>query len=299
MFFFLFVIVLLTFLYGKIRLRNTLGPLLLVFFLVFVSLYPIRKSIVTTLKITETTSQKRSLNGRIGLWKRGFQLVNDYPSTGSGSGNFTLRYYGYERGQEESLVLTRVNNTPIQVLIDKGFIGLGIYLFFIGVFLWVLLKLINKKSPSDWEEKVFAIVFSLGMFSFLIKELTFTSLLTNNGVLVLIVLWTAMIRKHSKVIIENDLNRKTWYAIIGCFLLYFGWLCQQNHFYKAAEIQNTKFVSAMDERRFDQALSHINKAINIVPNHAVYHLNKGLLIMAGLEAPFTSMDIVERSVESI
>ncbi|TRX49849.1 hypothetical protein FNH22_26455 [Fulvivirga sp. M361] len=292
--FFLICLPLLLITSGQTSMKKVLIPLVLTLCLALLSLLPIYPPFLTTVRIVETPSQVRSATGRLEIWERGLMMVKHNPLLGLGSGNFAMRYPGNykERPEENTKILSRVNNTPIQILIDKGFSGLLLYVLLLLIWLYGLFK--TYRNPHPKKDKMLSTFLLAGGIGFLIKELTFTSLLNSDGVLLTIVLWIAASRKQSKIAFKHTLKYHWFLLLFIPILLYWGWIISRDHSGEYAKNLNEKALEAASENRWAEAGDLIDRAIDKMPGQAVYHLNKGLFLLSADPPPFSVTDILNK-----
>jgi O-antigen ligase len=74
------------------------------------------------------TSQVRSTEGRLAIWKRSAEVFRLAPVWGVGSGNAPLFLAASADAEETTGFASRTFSLPIQLLTEKGLIGTGIYL---------------------------------------------------------------------------------------------------------------------------------------------------------------------------
>ncbi|MGO9229862.1 MAG: O-antigen ligase family protein [Bryobacteraceae bacterium] len=122
------------------------------------------------------TSQVRSTEGRLAIWKRSAEVFRLAPVWGVGSGNAPLFLESSADAEETTGFASRTFSLPIQLLTEKGVIGTGIYLA-----LLVLAgraahrKLRSAKTTRESKAMLCCIV--AGVIAVLFRELTYSSLL--------------------------------------------------------------------------------------------------------------------------
>lgn len=148
----------------------------------FMIVYPERKAVLTTCSMTKTESQKRSLQGRFVKWKEAIHLFMLFPATGVGGGNYALASDLYPQ-ERQGLFTARSTNTYLQILTEKGLLGVLAYgLFLCSILFMGIKKLYNEKGDIN-----LVIVLS-ALIALLIRELTFSSLFEKDILLVLSIL---------------------------------------------------------------------------------------------------------------
>jgi hypothetical protein len=99
--------------------------------------------------IVDTKSNMSNLI-RLGLWEKSLRLIQENPVTGIGGGNFfvkgdDLRWGGSPPGEN----WTETHNMYLQVAVERGLPGLGVFLWFlvaVGGFLWKA----ARANPLAW-----------------------------------------------------------------------------------------------------------------------------------------------------
>lgn len=113
------------------------------------------------------SSQVRSTEGRIAIWKRSLDLLREHPTWGVGAGNSPL-YLNSTSDQDETVgFASRTFSLPLQLLTEKGIVG---FLLYGAVF-----------SLAGWEmhrrRDLLACCLFAGLVAVLARELTYSSLL--------------------------------------------------------------------------------------------------------------------------
>lgn len=91
-----------------------------------ITLIPDRESVLTTLSVSKTTVQKRSTDGRLKKWHESIELSKISPLTGVGGGNYGLAFDNYIKDKRSTLT-RRSTNTYLQILVEKGVLGVIVY----------------------------------------------------------------------------------------------------------------------------------------------------------------------------
>jgi O-antigen ligase len=79
------------------------------------------------------TSQTRSSQGRVEIWNRSLQLVRKHPLMGVGSANSALMLLSSADEEETTGFASRTFSLPVQILVEKGIIGLVLYALFLAL----------------------------------------------------------------------------------------------------------------------------------------------------------------------
>lgn len=86
-----------------------------------------------TQRVVRTFKSERPVGDRIYFWQGSLRIIRDYPITGLGWEGFGIVYRKYKPAEGRQLVCHAHNNF-IDVAVDSGFLGLGI-------FLWLLITI--------------------------------------------------------------------------------------------------------------------------------------------------------------
>lgn len=126
---------------------------------------PYKNEVFRTLRMTETVSQRRSIDGRLGGAAVVWNIVREHPLTGVGSGNFSLaaneRLYENDYTPFTSIAL----GSGFQLPVEKGLIGTLLWLAIPGVLVWSAIRTRRR----GWDTViVFTALAAIGL-----RELTF------------------------------------------------------------------------------------------------------------------------------
>jgi O-antigen ligase len=176
---------LLFWLYGLAQLRRLVGfsACALLLLAVVICVTPLRGPVLTTASMFKTSSQVRSFEGRTDLWKASWGIVNDHPMFGVGGANFPMQYAAYKG--EESVYVGRTFNIFLQLLVEKGLVGLLAYcLLFFSFF-----KVSHDNArlrPGVGFEKAASVLFMASFIALLARDMSYSSTFVNKGVSVLL-----------------------------------------------------------------------------------------------------------------
>jgi len=76
-------------------------------------------------------TQVRSAQGRLGIWNRSLEVMRQHPLWGMGSSNAALFLLSTADQEETTGFASRPFSLPIQILVEKGIIGFGLYALFV------------------------------------------------------------------------------------------------------------------------------------------------------------------------
>jgi O-antigen ligase len=157
---------------------NSVGLLVLV-----LALVPIWKSVLTTAAIASTESQVRSIEGRADTWRNSMEIARRHLLYGVGARNFPMQYVFYSEARP-SFVPSSYNYF-LQVLLEKGALGLAAYVLMLIAFFWISYKKVKRRELSDFHTAIIALSVA-ACIAVLVRDLTFSSLLINKGASVLL-----------------------------------------------------------------------------------------------------------------
>lgn len=250
---------------AKVKVRKKIAMLI---GLCCCTLFPIffyPQEVVRTLKMTETISQQRSIEGRIGRSLAIENIIKETPLTGAGIGNYTL-IANTEHYENDLISYTNyAPNIFVQLLAEKGIMGFVLW----GMFALLLIYFIFKHRRNRW-------VLFLGgcFFVLLIREATFPVFLDTPSVMIFGLTFLAF----GQNIIRQ--KRYIWklspticrYILIGCVLLFGSLLVNLTIYYKD-EKYNAAFLEAIENKEYSKALEIIEKTTNKTP----YLINRSLV----------------------
>ena len=138
------------------------------------------------------TSQVRSTEGRLAIWKRSVEVFRRAPLWGVGSGNAPLFLASSADTEETTGFASRTFSLPIQLLTEKGIIGTGLYL----ALLVLAGRAAHRKlrsSKTTLETKGMTCCFAAGVIAVLFRELTYSSLLEHSATAMLFAMCLALL----------------------------------------------------------------------------------------------------------
>ena len=132
---------------------------------------PFYREVLITLKYSSKTSQNLSVEGRKNSWTKSLKSMEKYGLIGVGSYNLPLIYNEIRGKSETETYINFINNSYLQLLIEKGIIGTLVYILF-GVILTI--EVFRRKIlQTDILSQFIAFAF----LGFAIKEATCDSIL--------------------------------------------------------------------------------------------------------------------------
>lgn len=160
----------------------------------------------------------QSAQGRILIWKVGWQMIQDKPLAGFGRGGFAANYLYYQAQYMEttaSLEEKRLAgsthlafNEPLRITVEYGLIGLLVYLSFV---FWILLPSKGITAVSVISKSLFAGVAAWGLFAY--PDQTFPVLLLWVMGIGIICRFKSRLSRHSFLISSHLFSRISAAAI--------------------------------------------------------------------------------------
>jgi O-antigen ligase len=138
------------------------------------------------------TSQARSTEGRLAIWKRSAEVFKQSPLWGVGSGNAPLFLTSSADQEETTGFASRTFSLPVQLLTEKGVIGTAVYL---AVLVLAGLAAHRKlRSPKvSLQMKGLTCCLLAGVIAVLFRELTYSSLLEHAATAMLFAMSLALL----------------------------------------------------------------------------------------------------------
>lgn len=131
--------------------------------------------------IKTTTTHQRSVQGRFIQWENAKNIFLDNWAIGVGAKNYALIQSNYQDISFDASFSPRVNNSYLQILVEKGVIFTIPWVVFIIFVVFMALK----RSSAVAVNKIITIVGLSAIFSIMFRDFFFSSLLYNNGILML------------------------------------------------------------------------------------------------------------------
>jgi len=144
---------------------------------------PVYSPLLTTLAVTENTSQVRSIEGRVNKWKDAGGLFLQHPATGVGAGNFALRAEPISN-QRDAMYTGRCTNSWLQLAAEKGLVGLSVYGLFLIVWMVGIFRTLRLRQNHHFA----AMICGAGIMVCLLREATFSTFFEKPALLLLVLL---------------------------------------------------------------------------------------------------------------
>jgi O-Antigen ligase len=167
------------------------------------------------------SSQTRSTQGRVEIWKRSMGLVREHPLLGVGPSNSALMLLSSADDEETTGFASRTFSLPVQIVVEQGLVGLLLYAAFLILvareffrtirppeFVFaaderyvkadrVLAKGRNSASREVKNDaqayKAMACCFGAGLVAVLFRELTYASIMEHTLTMILLSILAALV----------------------------------------------------------------------------------------------------------
>lgn len=264
----------------------------------------------------QSQSHQRSVDGRLSQWEQVINTANVKPFFGIGSKNYALLGRNSQEFNVEYAFTGRTNNTFLQLILEKGWIGFSLWLSIIGFFCFHLVTGI-KKRKNKLSIATNSIIL-IGVISILFRELFFSSLFYNSGLLLLFLVLLSFNHSRTYTIFKKPLIISTmaFVLLIGVYFykqpenalsiakkgleherelnIHFKQdmtRTQQDSLVKVLQLfQRANELSPSDAmfqhnlgwlywsiEQKDSAYIYLSRAVRTEPNIALYHISKGLI----------------------
>jgi tetratricopeptide (TPR) repeat protein len=266
---------------------------------VAIALTPVSESALTTVAMFKTTSQVRSYEGRTGLWRQSLDIVKAFPIFGVGSYNFPLHDVSYRGEADERIHTGRVFNFFLQVLIEKGGVGLFAYGLLFYAFFKVTLSKIS--ASADLFEKRLLIILFAACAAAVIRDLSYSSLLVSKGSAILLWLIFADAARRSASLAPpagESISRPRLYHIAAlATVVLFACTIWKDQSRVKAESLFREFTAQVKGEQYPEAESSIAAATRLRPGNAQFYANQALLHVRRLRGKFHISGLLEQKAE--
>jgi len=148
--------------------------------LTLVALLPFAKPVLTTASAFGTASQVRSFEGRGRVWLNSLDLVRSHPLLGVGANNFAMQYAAAGGRGDGVPFVGRPFNVVLHVLVERGLVGLAAFSLLAVMLLVLCVKKI--RAEENFRRKMTAALFTSAFAALLVRDASYSSLLTSKGV---------------------------------------------------------------------------------------------------------------------
>lgn len=244
---------------------------------VLLSLFIIyHQEIFTTLRMSHTVSQQRSLHSRVNELDATKQFVKNHP-WGGGNGNYTLLMDSYLYENDEAGVTSYASNLISQILVEKGWVG---FLLYSLLFIAILITICRRKDIAAWG-------IGLILLAYLFKEQTFSVFFMSVPACLLVYTLLAILLSPKTVKERHALPNKHYihWLPIGIWILLFTGIQWEVRNKK----HNSLFLTAIENGNTQQAIQEIEQT----ERTPAYLLNRSLFYLSTFEKTKDSLNLMK------
>lgn len=227
------------------------------------------KETVTTLQMNKTISQQQSNWGRVSATQIGWDVFQQKIGCGAGTGNYTLAVDKKLNQDSTRTYTSYAPNFIVQLLVEKGIIGIFLYVFLI---IGIAIKLWQRRK------NMVSMIVGCTLIAVLVKELTLSVMLSTPVVILLCYSLLALLQRKEDMLESEKISttdNKIKYIVWGiCCLCY---ICFEFVFIRHTYDENSssKSLSAFKEGNCQEAIRFMEQTSLQVP----YLINRGILYM--------------------
>ena len=111
---------------------------------------------------------------RLMMWEAGSRMLRDHPLLGVGPGHVRLASPSYQTPRQRQAfgAWGHLHNTYVHIAAERGLLGLGAFLVFIGMLGGRLLRAYRRPAPGSGEQRTLLLTALLGLIGWLASGLT-------------------------------------------------------------------------------------------------------------------------------
>lgn len=244
--------------------------------------------------VKQTPSHQRSSEGRLKQWEYTIGKIDNTPYLGVGSKNYALLAGSSQQVDLQNSFTGRVNNTYIQLLIEKGWVGFFIWVSVVIILIFSFFMQI--KSKKNKLTKAIDYILLSAIFAILFRELFFSSLLYNSGLLLFFFILLIFNHKESEKKLEiggSVITGMTILFVFGALYFYFKKsdndnalkYAEQGLIYERSVEKQVPFNALIinyyylkkEQEAITLAIQLYEEACRLSPSDAMFHHNLGWL----------------------
>lgn len=248
------------------------GFISLILFIVFINIQFVAKKIITIKKIIfvnillisllgvfvicfnsaskstikPTTTHQRSVQGRFIQWENAKNVFLDNLATGVGSKNYALIQSNYQDVSFDTSFSPRVNNSYLQILVEKGIVFTIPWVIFIIFVVYMSLK----RASTVVANKIVTIVGLSAIISIMFRDFFFSSLLYNNGILMLFFILISFTMNSLDFTVKIKISSKKYFSFICIIIILMIPIYIYNKYTRSVN-DYTKLVSSFENDTID------------------------------------------------
>ena len=274
---FIFILLLNILLIKHLRFRQLFSYNIIALLMFTVSVLMISDSFKTTVSFNKTESQLRSTSGRIALWENSLKLINDKPIVGYGQDNYLIAQDKSPPIGEDIGSSYRTNNTYIQLLIERGVLGLVSFSLFIILVIIIVFKSLKSQKNNKGEKIKIVILFS-GIIAILTREFTFSTLFENDFIYLLAFHLIFLLIPYDIKIKEFKVSNFKKNGFLAFSLILVSILLFINTKRVLLVYNNNIFVETYKGNEIQKSLKYIDKALTLSPKNITLNKNKAIAL---------------------
>ena len=261
--------------YRVFSVRKVFGLAALALFVILLALIPVFKPVITTASMLKTTSQVRSFQARRNIWSNSVDMVRRHPWLGIGANNFAMEYVAFKNPDEEIGAVLRPFSYFLQILIEKGVLGLLAYLLLSAAILLTAHRQIKHWHERPYQQSI-VILFTATYLAVLVRDLSDSSIFSNHGLQILLWFVFACLAQPAQTFENNTQfhqgppfrHQLLWLTLV--VLVAFCGLQWRLIARQQAESKLTSSINNLDRGEFDRAENDLAVANRITPDNAQY-----------------------------
>ncbi|UNY98304.1 O-antigen ligase family protein [Zhouia spongiae] len=239
---------------------------------------PMFKSVLTTVSVNKTLSQKRSTEGRLDRWSSNLHNgLSDKPFFGWGQKNYVLAHSKNPFLKEDLKFSTLSNNTYLQTFLEKGLVGIIAYMILLTSIIIITFKRLRANCLDRLKKTHLILIFS-GLMAFFVRELTFSSFLNNNSVYFLAFHLVFLLIPYDVNLKKIKLTKRSINGIIILLLcgnLVFSYGSLQRVFINK---NNNESINSFNKNNKLGSLNSINQALKFSPENITLNKHRALIL---------------------
>ena len=116
--------------------------------------------------------QNEGIRERVFMWRSGLAMWRDRPLLGVGPGGVKREYPRYAVPEAVKKRTSHVHNTPLQILVERGVVGLGAWLWIWVAFFQIGIRLFRRLPPAASRERALVLGSLAAIAAFLVAGLS-------------------------------------------------------------------------------------------------------------------------------
>ncbi len=123
-------------------------------------------------RLRRTLEDPATLRERLYMWQSGLQMVRGHPLTGVGVGQVKVLFPRYAQPEAMKKTTSHVHNTPLQILVERGLLGLAAWLWIWIAFFVRVGRLLRRIGPREGRERGLVVGSLAAIVGFLVAGLS-------------------------------------------------------------------------------------------------------------------------------